>query len=36
MKADLHCHAVILGKELGVHAGSFHDGIYWNSDRSIT
>ena len=19
-----------------VHAGSFHDGIYWNSDRSIT
>lgn len=28
--------AVRLGKELGVHAGSFHDGIYWNSDRSIT
>ena len=26
--------AVRLGKELGVHAGSFHDGIYWNSDRS--
>lgn len=24
--------AVRLGKELGVHAGSFHDGIYWNSD----
>ena len=28
--------AVRLGKELGVHAGSFHDGIYWNSDWSIT
>lgn len=28
--------AVRLGKELGVHAGSFYDGIYWNSDWSIT
>lgn len=28
--------AVRLGKELDVHAGSFHDWIYWNSDRSIT
>ena len=24
--------AVTLGKELGVHAGSFYDGIYWDSD----
>lgn len=24
--------AVKLGKELVVHAGSFYDGIYWDSD----